>query len=573
MPRLGNVSTSAGRIRLGVSIGVHRGRFDLYLVGDGHRELVITGPPATQTTAMEGAANSGEVLVSEATAAELEARVLAGEREGGRLLRAAPSAEPEEAPEGGHPGHRPLRPAIDGRPPSPPRRGEPAEHRHASISFVQFRGVDALHASAGSRAVAEALEPIVSRAQEAADRHGVAFHYIDIAGDGGKILLTGGLPVVRGDDEDRLLRATLEVVHAPAGALGVRAGLNAGRFFVHDAGTAYRRIYSFSGDAINLAARVMGRAEDGQVVATDSFLARVHGFATESLPPFNVKGKTEPVLASVVLGRREAAGASKPASPPAESSLPIIGRSGELEALADAAARAADGSGCAIEIVAEPGMGKSRLVDEAAASWELETRHMYCEEYGEATPYLPFRHLFDAVLGVAEAAGSDEAARALETAVTERAPGLLPWVPLLATLVGADLALTPEIEQIEPQFRRARLAAATMELLDVLCQRPMGLVFEDVHAIDEASADLLHHLVDAAVSRPWLLVLTRRPVGTAPLGEEVEPPHRRFELGPLDPAAAAGLLDAGGGDDLGLSEHDRRALLERSGGTRSSCWS
>ncbi len=566
MPRLGNVSTSAGRIRLGVSIGVHRGRFDLYLVGDGHRELVITGPPATQTTAMEGAANSGEVLVSEATAAELEARVLAGEREGGRLLRAAPSAEPRRPPRADILVTDPsglLSTAVRHRLLG---GGEPAEHRHASISFVQFRGVDALHASAGSRAVAEALEPIVSRAQEAADRHGVAFHYIDIAGDGGKILLTGGLPVVRGDDEDRLLRATLEVVHAPAGALGVRAGLNAGRFFVHDAGTAYRRIYSFSGDAINLAARVMGRAEDGQVVATDSFLARVHGFATESLPPFNVKGKTEPVLASVVLGRREAAGASKPASPPAESSLPIIGRSGELEALADAAARAADGSGCAIEIVAEPGMGKSRLVDEAAASWELETRHMYCEEYGEATPYLPFRHLFDAVLGVAEAAGSDEAARALETAVTERAPGLLPWVPLLATLVGADLALTPEIEQIEPQFRRARLAAATMELLDVLCQRPMGLVFEDVHAIDEASADLLHHLVDAAVSRPWLLVLTRRPVGTAPLGEEVEPPHRRFELGPLDPAAAAGLLDAGGGDDLGLSEHDRRALLERSGG-------
>ena len=567
MPRLGNVSTSAGRIRLGVSIGVHRGRFDLYLVGDGHRELVITGPPATQTTAMEGAANSGEVLVSEATAAELEARVLAGEREGGRLLRAAPSAEPTEPP-------RTVLAAID------PSRllstavrhrllggGEPAEHRHASISFVQFRGVDALHASAGSRAVAEALEPIVSRAQEAADRHGVAFHYIDIAGDGGKILLTGGLPVVRGDDEERLLRATLEVVHAPAGPLGVRAGLNAGRFFVHDAGTAYRRIYSFSGDAINLAARVMGRAENGQVVATDSFLARIHGaFATEPLPPFNVKGKSEPVVASVVLGRDATTGAPRPPYRRVDNSLPLLGRAADLEVLAEAAARAVGGTGSAVEVVSGPGMGKSRLVAEAAGAWDLDTRQLYCEEYGELAPYLPFRHLLRSVLSVAEAAGADEAVHALRAAVTSRAPGLLPLLPLLATLLGAELPLTPEIEQVEPRFRRALLAAAVVDLLDAHCDRPLGLVFEDVHAIDEASSDLLSHLVGAAEDRPWLVVLTRRPVGSSPLGNDVAPPHRRLELGPLNTAASAALLEAGGGDDLQLSAHDRQALLQRSGG-------
>jgi class 3 adenylate cyclase/tetratricopeptide (TPR) repeat protein len=567
MPRLGNVSTSVGKVRLGVSIGVHRGRFDLYLVGGGHRELVVTGPPATETTRMEGAAESGEVLVSAATAAELDARVLGGEREGGRLLRAAPRAEPTKPPRADLSVSDPsgllstaVRHHLLGG-------GERAEHRHASISFVQFRGVDALHAVGGGRAVAEALEPIVSRAQEAADRHGVAFHYIDIAGDGGKILLTGGLPVVRGDDEERLLRATLDVVHAPAGPLGVRAGLNAGRFFVHDAGTAYRRIYSFSGDAINLAARVMGRAEDGQVVATDSFLARVQGaFATESLPPFNVKGKSEPVVASVVLGRDGATSAPRPPSHPVDDTLPLIGRSAELGVLAEAAGRAARGAGCAVEIVAEPGMGKSRLVAEVAATWELTTRRMYCEEYGEGTPYLPFRHLLRSVLGVAESAGVDEAARALGAAVAARAPGLVPWLPLLATLVGADLPLTPEIERIEPRFRRERLAAAAVELLDALFDAPLGLVFEDVHAIDEASSDLLGHLVGASESRRWLLVLTRRPVGTSPLGDETAPPHRRLELGPLDGAAAAELLEAGGGDDFLLSAHDRRALLERSGG-------
>lgn len=566
MPRLGNVSTSVGRVRLGVSIGVHRGRFDLYLLGEGHRELVVTGPPATETTRMEGAAESGQVLVSAATAAELPPQVLGAEQEGGRLLQAAPQAEPRQPPRANLAATDPsgllssaVRHHLLGG-------GERAEHRYASISFIQFRGVDALYGAAGGRAVAEALEPIVSRAQEAADRFGVTFHYIDIAGDGGKILLTGGLPVVRGDDEERLLRATLDVVHAPAGSLRVRAGLNAGRFFVHDAGTLDRRIYSFSGDAINLAARVMGRADDAQVVATDSFMARVGGaFAIESLPPFKVKGKTEPVVASVVLGPSGGPGVSRAHTHPVDALVPLLGRAAELEALAEAAARAADGAGSAVEIVSDPGIGKSRLVAEASAHWELETRRMYCEEYGEASPYLPFRHLLHALLEVEEAAGVGEIVEALRSAVVARAPELEVWLPLLVTLVGAELPLTPEIEQIEPRFRRGRLADATMELLEVLADRPLGLVFEDVHAIDEASSDLLRQLVGAATTRPWLVVLTRRPTGASPLGDEVAPPHRRLELGPLDPSTAASLLDAGG-DDLHLSVHDRRALVERSGG-------
>ena len=568
MPRLGNVSTSAGRIRLGVSIGVHRGRFDLYLVGDGHRELVITGPPATQTTAMEGAANSGEVLVSEATAAELEARVLAGEREGGRLLRAAPSAEPTEPP-------RTVLAAID------PSRllstavrhrllggGEPAEHRHASISFVQFRGVDALHASAGSRAVAEALEPIVSRAQEAADRHGVAFHYIDIAGDGGKILLTGGLPVVRGDDEERLLRATLEVVHAPAGPLGVRAGLNAGRFFVHDAGTAYRRIYSFSGDAINLAARVMGRAENGQVVATDSFLARIHGaFATEPLPPFNVKGKSEPVVASVVLGRDTRLRARRDhriaasTTPSLCSVGPPISKYWPRPPPAPLAGQEAQWRSCR-----GPGWESPDWWPRPRAPGTSTPASCTARSTASSLPTCPSATFSVPCSVWPRRRAPTRRSTPSAAAVTSRAPGLLPLLPLLATLLGAELPLTPEIEQVEPRFRRALLAAAVVDLLDAHCDRPLGLVFEDVHAIDEASSDLLSHLVGAAEDRPWLVVLTRRPVGSSPLGNDVAPPHRRLELGPLNTAASAALLEAGGGDDLQLSAHDRQALLQRSGG-------
>lgn len=557
MERLGRVRTSQGAVRLGVSIGLHHGTVEFHLVGELHRELVVCGPAATTTCKMEAAAESGEVLVSEETAKRLDPAVLGERRAGGVLLVGEPQAPP--APPAEPP------PDVDPSPllSEPVRRRleagvEPAEHRHAAIAFIQFRGVDAVAEAAGPDAVADALEPVVTRAQRAAAAHGVTFHYSDIGDDGGKLLLTAGIPEVQGNDEERLLRAALEVVHGSAGPLALRAGLNAGRFFVHDAGDQRRRVYSFSGDAINLGARVMGHAGDGEVLVTDGFLARVKGaYRTTAVPPFTVKGKTAPVAASVVAG---------PADPtPADAGVPpseaaFVGRQAELDALLDAAGRAAAGSGRAVEVVAAAGLGKSRLLAEAAARWDLPTRRVVGDEYGGATPYLPFRHLLRALLD-----GPDVVV-ALAAAVSARAPHLEPWLPLLAGLLGAELPATPEVERLEPRFRPARLADATVGLLDALVPEPAALVFEDVHAVDEASQALLRHLVVAAERRPWLLVVTRRPAGATPLPDGPPEPHRRLELAPLAAADALALVAAGAPVGRRLPPHERQRLVERAGG-------
>ena len=240
-----------------------------------------------------------------------------------------------------------------------PRRPSTDTRRLPSSSSP---GVDDLRESGGADAVADALDALIRRAQRAARRHGVTFHYTDVVPGGGKILMTGGLPAVRGDDEERLLRAAVDSVTRYRGPLTVRAGLNSGRFFAHDVGTAARRVYSFSGDSVNLAARVMSHAPYGQVLATDTFLAHVRPeVRAEPVPPFPVKGKTDPVNVSVVtrVGSRSA--------DISYSAGPFVGRAGELELLLHAATSAAAGAGQVVDIVAEPGLGKSRLVTEAAA--------------------------------------------------------------------------------------------------------------------------------------------------------------------------------------------------------------
>ena len=85
---IGAIETTAGKVTLRMSVGVHSGTFHFFLVGESHRELIITGPAATETVSMEGAAVAGEILASQATAEALPPAVL-GQAEG----RWRPAAE------------------------------------------------------------------------------------------------------------------------------------------------------------------------------------------------------------------------------------------------------------------------------------------------------------------------------------------------------------------------------------------------------------------------------------------------------------------------------------------------
>ncbi len=202
------VPTSVGRVALRMSVGVHTGAVDLFRVGTSHRELVVAGPAASATTAMEQAAGPGDIVVSAATRALLPADAAPTSVGPGWALRwrrpAVPGTGPVRA--------RPVGPdAVAGAIPLGLRhhladRGADPEHRVASVAFVRFGGVDALMEGRGPNAVAAAIDEVVTAVQRAADGEGVTFLGTDIDADGGKIILVGGVPSAQDDDEGRVLR-------------------------------------------------------------------------------------------------------------------------------------------------------------------------------------------------------------------------------------------------------------------------------------------------------------------------------------------------------------------------------
>jgi class 3 adenylate cyclase/tetratricopeptide (TPR) repeat protein len=503
--RVGRLRAGGGTVTLRMSIGIATGTIDFFTAGSVHRELLVAGPVATETVSIEAVADAGEIGISRALAQLLEPACVGPEKDGIVLLAAPPDAVRDRAPDVG---------AVDGLEiaqciPIAARehvlldRSEP-EHRTITAAFIDLMETDALLAQLGPQAFAEALDERICAIEEAALRHDVPFYETDIGKGSVKALLTAGAPSSTGHDEEQMLRTLREVLDQD-GVIPIRVGVNTGKVFTGDFGPPYRRAYRVFGDAINTAARVMSRAEAGQILATEIVLERSPTtFDTAPIEPFKAKGKAELVRASIVgpiAGRR--------VERRAETKL--VGRDRELAALLDAVEEAREHNGWVVEISGAPGTGRSRLVRELVERCrDIRVLESRCEEYEASTPYFAFRAPMRTVLALETGADAAAAERRLRDVVARVDPSLEPWLPLLGILLGLDLAPTPETSRLETRFLRDQLADVALRFfVELLGGSTMLFAVEDAHFLDEASADLLRRLAHAAGSLPFVLVLTR----------------------------------------------------------------
>lgn len=564
---IGRPRTSAGAVQLRMHVGIHSGRFQFFLVGDSHRELLIAGPAASRTVEMEAASEAGEILLSPEASALLHPDVLGDEKGAGRLLRAAPdsrgSVEPLPNLEG-----IPLEVAV----PAPlraqllevgPLEGE---HRHASIAFLKFSGTDEVIATEGPEAAADALDVLVRTVQQAADEHRVTFLESDIDRDSGRIILVAGAPQTFGDDEERMLRTVRAIVDAGL-PLPVHVGVSEGRVFTGQVGASFRRTYTVLGDTAALAARLMAKAPEDAVWVSEGALSRGgSSFASTALEPLTLKGKAEPVQAFVLeqllteTERRDAV--------PAEEKLPFFDRERERAVLGASVAPVRMGFGTLVELVGEPGIGKSRLAEELRENCaDMRQVELRCEQYEASTPYYPFRPFLRSLLEVELNGGGAHNRSVISERLQTIDPELVPWAPLLAAPLDVEVEQTPEVEDLDPAFWRARLHGVMGTLLGHLLDSPTLLVLDDVHWMDDASSELLRYLGTQLPTRPWLACTTRRPGDGGFAAAEGTPPlpalTLRLEPLPEEDAKALAVAAAGGRQ---LTDEELAALMERGAG-------
>jgi class 3 adenylate cyclase/tetratricopeptide (TPR) repeat protein len=562
---IGRPRTSAGPVQLRMHAGLHTGQFQFFLVGEAHRELLVTGPAITRTVELEAASEAGEILVSPETAASLEESTLGDEKGPGRLLQAAPDVTGALEP----------LPDIDGVPievavPAP-LRGQllqvgpfEGEHRHAAVAFVRYSGVDEIISAEGVAAAAEAMEVLARVIQQAAEDHDVTFLESDVDRNGGRIILVAGAPQTFGDDEERLLRTARAIVDAGL-PIPVHVGISEGRVFTGQVGAPFRRTYTILGDTAALAARLMAKAPEDEIfVAASAFERGGARFAATELEPLQLKGKSQPqravALGELLLEAEEDAGGGE--------KLPFVDRERERAVLGAAVQPVRMGFGTMVELIGEPGIGKSRLAEELRDNCtDMRQITLRCEQYESSTAYHPFRPFLRSLLDVQLDADAERNHSALSARLATIDEGLVPWVPLLGAALDVDVETTPEVSDLDPSFRRARLHGVIGSLLGRLLDSPTLLVVEDVHWMDDASADLLRHIGTQLPTKPWLTCTTRRADGDGFLAAAGTPPvpALTLHLEPLPPEDAKTLIRAAAGERH-LNDQELSAIFDRGAG-------
>ena len=326
---VGNAESSVGPVELRMSAGVHSGDCHFFLMETPHRELIVCGPGPTRVFELEDLASAGEIVVSAETAAAVDPAWLGDERDGARLMtRLEPGASIDPAAaRRARSRARALRPRLAARAPlGRERRGRapPGDGR-----VRQAVGHGRADRRGGPEALLARLDVLAGAVAAVTRSYGVTWLESDIDVKACKLYLTAGAPSSTGDDAEGMLRAVREIVAADVG-LPLRAGVNRGHVFTGDIGAASRRTYAVMGDAVNLAARLTGRAQPGDVLATADVLDRARTTYATEREPLLVKGKERAVMAYHVgepEGRREA---------PQLDTIPIVGRDAELALLREA---------------------------------------------------------------------------------------------------------------------------------------------------------------------------------------------------------------------------------------------
>ncbi len=530
-----------GRARLSMSIGVASGVGHLFLAGNEPRDLIVAGPLATAVVECEGSAGAGEIV--------LNPRAEAAGATGSADVRAvAPQPATDADPSPGLPLHLLGHEAGDG------------EHRGAAIAFVKFSGTDDLLDSEGPEALSVALEAVVGATTRACREWGLTFVSSDVDTNGGKMIIAAGVPGASPDDDDRIVHALHQIVSADDLVLPVRAGVNRGPVFATDIGRDERRVWSVMGDAVNLAARVMAHAKPGTLLATPSVATRLRDeFERTPIAPFKAKGKSAPVRAEEIgdpLGTRVAE----------HSAGPLVGRDDVIARIDEGLKSARDGRWHVIELVADPGIGKSRLATATRERGEgLNLIDIQGGPYAVRTPFLGIRRALRSILlpGVAD----DEVSPALVERIRELEPSLLPWAPLVGSAFGVELPPTAETKALSPEFARERLGSALTRLLALATPPgPSLLVIEDSHWLDESSLDFLSLLLSrgGVVGESGLLALVTRRPGRGRLEGVYD--VETIDLEPLEPEAMREILAPGAEDETALSPRERDEMIEKAHG-------
>jgi class 3 adenylate cyclase/tetratricopeptide (TPR) repeat protein len=376
------------------------------------------------------------------------------------------------------------------------------QRKTVTVLFCDVTGSTAL----GEKLDPEALRRVMARyfdeMKGAIERHGGTVE--KFIGDA--VMAVFGIPRVHEDDALRAVRAAAEMrevlgrlnkeLERDQGvALAARIGVNTGEVVAGDPAAGQALV---TGDAVNVAARLEQAASPGEVLIGVGTHALVRDAVdAEPVQPLTLKGKAELVSAFRLVSVVEGAGGRA-----RRLDSPMVGRERQLGLLLQAFDGAEADRTCHLFTVLGPaGVGKSRLVAEflerlGDRAGALRGR---CLPYGDGITYFPVVEIVKEAAGLADFDAPD----VIESKVCAVLEGDELQESVCATvsqLLGVEEAASPQ----ETHWAIRRFLEARAR------ERPLVVVFDDIHWAESALLDLIEHIADLSRDAPLLLLSMAR---------------------------------------------------------------
>ena len=383
------------------------------------------------------------------------------------------------------------------------------ERKVVTCLFCDLVGFTARAERMDPEDVRRLLQPYHARVRADLERHGGTVE--KFIGDA--VMAVFGAPVAHEDDPERAVRAALSIrdTLAEEGELEVRIGITTGEALVALGARPEAGEGMASGDVVNTAARLQAAAPtNGILVDETTHRATERAIEYDEHRPIEAKGKAEPVSVW------EAQKARARVSVERTGGAALVGRQQELTLLRETLARVVrEHEPQLVTLVGVPGIGKSRLVFELFQTIEtgdygiVYWRHGRSLPYGEGVTFWALGEIVKAQAGILESDAPSEAGEKLRQAVAR-------FVEDAADAAWVERHLRPlaglETEEAWAGDRRDESFAAWRRFLEAIAdERPLVLVFEDLHWADDALLDFVDHLVEWAAGVSLLVLGTARP--------------------------------------------------------------
>jgi predicted ATPase/DNA-binding winged helix-turn-helix (wHTH) protein len=379
------------------------------------------------------------------------------------------------------------------------------EYKQVSVLVCALVEAEALATRLGAEAMDEVMQRLLARAQSEVERYSGT---VSECSGAGFVILFGATASLE-DHGRRAVQAALQLLStAPDESIRLKFGLDTGAVVVGPSMPADRSPHTPAGETALRARRLCSGAAPGELLASEKSFRLVEAeVAADS--GVSVDGMSAHRIKSIRISR-----AGVPSRQVRERSR-FVGREHELQLLRERLSRARAGTGHVVCISGEPGIGKSRLLDEFRALPTGATDTLcilvHCFPHHATTPYLPVVALLRHLGGFVETDTPEHTARKLDVML-----GAAGIVALDARTLLLELLNVPVddrvLAEIGPETRRARtFGYVTQLLMHRTTVEPCLVMVEDLHWIDATSEAFLAQLVTRIEALRMLLLVTSRP--------------------------------------------------------------